>query len=91
MTGRTKMKIGWTVLILGTVLVWAIAFSLMEGYGIEHEDAITLSRYTWEAQHAWPLFFPLVAYVLGALQWGFTVHILWRWDPEGLSRLGKKQ
>lgn len=82
MTGRRKLQIGWTILIVGTVVLWVVAFGIMEGYGLTHDDAVTLSRYTWEAQRAWPLLFPLVAYVLGALQWGFMVHILWHWDPE---------
>lgn len=81
MTGRKKMIIGWTVLVIGTIAVWAVAFSIMEGWGVTHDDAITLSRFVWEINQAWPLFIPLVAYLLGAIQWGFTVHILWRWNP----------
>jgi hypothetical protein len=85
MTGRQKMRIGWTVLAAGTAVVWIVAFTIMEGYGLTHDDAITLSRYTWEAQRSWPLLFPLMFYLAGALQWGFAVHILWRWNPENAN------
>lgn len=82
MSGRRKMVIGWTVLLVGTAVVWLAAFAVMEGWGLTHDDAITLSRYVWEINRAWPLFLPLVAYIGGGMQWGFLVHILWRWNPE---------
>lgn len=81
MTGRKKMIIGWSILLVGLPAIGLAAFVVMEGHGLTHDDSITLSRFMWETQQAWPLFFPLIGYVLGAIQWGFTVHILWRWDP----------
>ncbi len=77
MTGRQKMVIAWTALILVNILIFAI----LEGYALSRPDpdgGITLSRYLWEAAKAWP---PLV-FLMGMVTGGLVVHLFWRWDPE---------
>jgi hypothetical protein len=88
MTGRQKMIVGWACLLLVPVLLVAALFAVMEAYALMQpgpEDAITLSRFVWELNQAWPVFLPLTCYLAGGIQWGFLVHILWRWSPEDPS------
>ncbi len=76
MTGRQKMVIGWTALIIANIVIFAI----LEGYALSRSDpdgGITLSRYVWEASKAWP---PLV-FLLGMIVGGLVVHFWWPWDP----------
>jgi len=85
MTNRHKSQIVWTLLLVGPILTWVIGFAVFEFLGLTNEDAadgwITLSRYSWEISQSWPLFFPIVFYLIGSIQWGFAVHVLWRWNP----------
>lgn len=74
MTGRRKMVIGWTALLLG----WAAIFAVMEGYALTHDDAITLSRFVWEISAAWPPIIFLAGMTVGIL----VSHFWWRWNPE---------
>lgn len=77
MTGKEKMRIGWTSLIVLNIVV----FALMEGYALNRADpeaGLTLSRYVYEASRAWPL----LVFVLGQLTGGLAVHFFWHWSPE---------
>ena len=80
MTGRRKMIIGWTVLLFG----WVIIFAIMEGYALTHDDSITLSRYVWEISKAWPPAIFLFGMTVGIL----ISHWWWRWNPEDNSGKG---
>lgn len=85
MTGRSKMMIGWTVLVLGPFLFFMVVFSMMESYALKQnnpDDGITLSQFVVNLIHAWP---PLVAVVFLAI--GLTMgllisHFQWVWVPE---------
>ena len=77
MTGKQRMRIGWTALLLFNIAVFAI----MEGYAVTRTDpemGLTLSRYIYDAARAWPL----LVFVLGQLTGGLAVHFWWHWDPE---------
>lgn len=77
MTGRQKMRVGWTLMILLNIA----AFAVLEGYALsqaEPEDGLTLSRYIYDAARAWPL----LGFALGQLTGGLAVHLWWHWDPE---------
>ncbi len=77
MTGRQKMRIGWTVMILANIALFAI----LEGYALSQADpeaGLTLSRYIYDAARAWPL----LTFILGQLTGGLAVHLFWRWNPE---------
>ena len=69
MTVRKKMIIGWTVL----GLAWVAVFAAMEGYALTHDDAITLSRFVWEISAAWP---PL-PFVCGFIAGFLCCHFWW--------------
>ena len=81
MSSRKKSAMGWTALVGITLLIWIVVFPIMEGYGLTHPSGLTFSRYIWQIQQSWPLFLPIIAYLIGSFQWGFFVHILWQWDP----------
>ncbi len=77
MTGRQKMIVGWTALILVNIVIFAI----LESYALSRSDpdgGITLSRYVWELSQAWP---PIV-FLLGMLTGILVSHFWWRWNPE---------
>ncbi len=77
MTGRDKMRIGWSVMILANIVLFAI----MEGYALSRADpeaGLTLSRYIYDAARAWPL----LTFILGQMTGGLAVHLFWRWNPE---------
>lgn len=76
MTGRQKMIIGWSTLIVG----WLIVFAIMEGYALTHDDAITLSRFVFEISNAWPPVIFLLGLTVGIL----VAHFWWRWNPTDL-------
>lgn len=84
MTGKQKMRIGWTVLLAFNVAVFAV----LEGYALSRADpdaGLTLSRYVYEAARAWPL----LVFVLGQITGGLAVHFFWHWNPEdGNDRRG---
>jgi hypothetical protein len=77
MTGRQKMRIGWTVLLLFNIAI----FAWMEGYALSRADpesGLTLSRYVYEAARAWPL----LVFILGQITGGLAVHFFWHWNPD---------
>jgi len=88
MTGRRKMIIGWTVFLVGGGVMQLIIFSIMESWGLTHDDAITLSRFVWEVSQAWPPIVPIFWFNFGGIIYGFIVHIWWRWDPRNPNDRG---
>lgn len=83
MTGRRRFYIAWTVLIGATALLWVVGGGILEGWALaKGDEATTFSRYVWEINQSWPLLIPIVCYLIGGIQWGFTVHVLWRWNPQ---------
>jgi hypothetical protein len=64
----------WTAYLVAVVG----GFVILEGLALAFNDT-TLSRYSWEINQAWPLFFPLVALVFGV----FITHVCWHWSPPG--------
>lgn len=81
MTGHQKMVIGWTVFLVGGLIVWVGIFSAMEGYALHHDDALTLSRFLWDVSQAWPPIVFLAGLVIGLTIGILTSHLFWRWDP----------
>lgn len=80
MTGKQRMRIAWTVLIVFNIAV----FAWLEGYALSRGDpeaGLTLSRYVWEAARAWPL----LTFILGQVTGGLAVHLFWRWNPEDVT------
>lgn len=77
MTGKQRMRIAWTVLLVFNIAV----FAWLEGYALSRADpeaGLTLSRYVWEASREWPL----LVFLLGQLVGGLGVHFWWHWNPE---------
>lgn len=85
MTGRKKMMILWSVLILGVLLIFIVGFSIMESYALKQTDpnaGITLSQFVVNIFHAWPPVVLLFGLVLGVVIGVLTSHFLWPWVPE---------
>lgn len=77
MTGKQRMRIAWTVLLVFNIAV----FAWLEGYALSRADpdaGLTLSRYVYEAARAWPL----LVFILGQITGGLAVHFFWHWCPE---------
>jgi hypothetical protein len=78
------MMIGWSVLILGLLLVFIVGFSLMEGYALKQNDpdaGITLSQFVVNIFHGWPPSILLLGLVVGITIGILTSHFLWVWVP----------
>lgn len=76
MTGKQKMRIAWTAMILVNIVVFAV----LETYALSRgnpDDGLTLSRYVYDITQAWPL----AIFLLGLLSGGLAVHFWWHWDP----------
>jgi hypothetical protein len=74
MLTRRTMRWVWTGLALANLVLFAV----FEGYALTHADALTLSRYLWEINQAWPPF----GVILGMLWGGLVVHLFWHWLPD---------
>ena len=85
MTGRKKMMIGWVVLIVTTLLIFGVGFSIMESYALKQADpnaGITLSQFVVNLFHAWPPLVFLVGMVIGLTIGILLTHFTWPWVPE---------
>jgi hypothetical protein len=69
----------WTAYLIAVVG----GFAVLEGFALAF-NGTTLSRYSWEINQAWPLFFPLICLIFGVV----ITHFCWHWSPPGSKSEG---
>lgn len=76
----------WYAIWSAWLLLIVLSFGVLEGIALYQgeDDAITLSRWTWDLTLAWPLF-PVL---YGGIFLGLAVHFFWHWSPPGSSSHG---
>jgi hypothetical protein len=77
-----RARFAWLWVAIG--IAWVGLFSLIEGLALVSDDALTLSRFTYEISRAWP---PIV-FLLG-LTVGVLAEHFWRWLEVDLLELGR--
>lgn len=84
MTGKSKMMIGWSALIVSALLIFFVGFSIMESYALKQnnpDDGITLSQFIVNIFHAWPPIVFLLGMAIGLAIGLMVTHLLWPWVP----------
>ncbi len=74
-----RFPIWWTIYLIVVV----VGFVVLEGLALFLNDT-TLSRYTWEINQSWPLFYPMLAMIFGVV----ICHFCWHWMPPGSDSKG---
>ena len=69
----TPGKFIWSVYLIGVVAF----FGILESMAFNHEGGLTLSRFIYNANQAWPLTGVFIGMIFG----GLLVHFFWNWDP----------
>ena len=76
-------RYGVLIWLFYLLVVLAGGFALFEGLALREPTGLTLSRFVYNTQQAWPLLGPLIGIGIGIL----LCHFFWHWDPKAQARI----
>lgn len=75
------MNLYWLLVTVGCLALFITLFIIGETIAFK-QNKLTLSRWVYNIQKAWPPFGFFLGFFCGALIFGLAVHFFWQWCPD---------